>query len=122
MPLAQGRDLLRHISRVLRPDGRLILSTPNKYSLEGLSGYYWGEKIARWGKWTAWDKTHVHIYTSPGILRLMKACGFSIGKVVGFHYQGQFPLIGKWRLPLMESGAFPLNRLGFNIMVECRKG
>ena len=121
MPRAEGEELLRKIRRVLKPDGRLLLSTPNRYSLEGLGGYYWGEKIRKAGKWYAWDTTHVHIYSSPEILALLNSIGYSVGKIVGYHYGGRLPLIGRYDFPLKTSRTFPLNRLGFNIIMECRK-
>ena len=120
MPKAHGGELLKNIARTLKPDGLLLLSTPNRFSIEGLSGS-WGEKMAGWKKWDAWDQTHVHIYSSHEILTLLKLSGFFIRRVIGVHYKGHFPLIGSWGLPLNASGTFPLNRLGFNIIVECGK-
>ena len=72
MPRKRGEDLLVGILRVLKPGGSLILSTPNRFSPEGLGGYYWGEKIGGWGKWDAWDSTHIHIYSSLEIFSPLK--------------------------------------------------
>ncbi len=121
MPRAYGQRVLREIARVLKPDGRLILSTPNRYSPEGLGGYYWRECIRRSGPWKAWDPTHVHIYTSCEILALLKETGFSISRVIGYHYEGHLPGIGAWRLPIESSEAFPWNRIGFNIIIVAQK-
>ena len=120
MPKVYGRKLLKGISRVLKPHGRLIISTPNKFSPEGLGGYYWSEKIRGGGKWDAWDPTHVHIYTSLEILQLVRASGFSVNKMIGYYYEGTLPLIGRWKLPLMSSATFPLNSIGFDIILDCR--
>mgnify|MGYP001547784582 CR=1 FL=1 len=120
MPRTMGEDLLQKIRRVIRPDGCLLISTPNRYSLEGVGGYYWSEKIRRAGKWYAWDRTHVHIYTSPEILKLLNSSGYSVETIVGYHYGGRFPLIGRYDLPLKSSRTFPFNRLGFNIIMKCR--
>jgi 2-polyprenyl-3-methyl-5-hydroxy-6-metoxy-1,4-benzoquinol methylase len=122
MPREYGEKLLEEIWRVLRPGGKLLLSTPNRYSPEGLGGYYWGEKVRGWGRWDAWDDTHVHIYNSAEIIRLLRGCGLIVERVTGYWYGGVLPLIGRWRLPLRKSSLFPLNRLGFNIILECRKG
>jgi 2-polyprenyl-3-methyl-5-hydroxy-6-metoxy-1,4-benzoquinol methylase len=121
MPRSHGERLLREVLRVLEPGGRLLLSTPNRCSPEGLGGYYWGEKIRGWGRWNAWDDTHVEIYSARGILRLVRTCGFIVERVTGYWYEGNLPLIGRWRLPLRQSGMFPMNRLGFNTVLECRK-
>jgi len=121
LPKPLGKDLLKEIKRVLKPHGGLIISTPNRFSPEGLGGYYWGEKIRGWGKWTAWDSTHIHIYSSSEILQLLQAIGFTVDKVVGYYYEGRLPVIGRWKLPLEKSTKFPLNRVGFNIAIECHK-
>ena len=121
MPKTYGEALLRNAIRVLKPGGKLIISTPNKFSPEGLGGYYWGEKIRGGGKWYAWDGTHVHIYSSKEILRLLKVCGFAVDRIIGYYYEGRLPVIGRWRLPFVKSTLFPLNRIGFNIILECHR-
>lgn len=121
IPKAHGEILLKNIAKILKPKGILIISTPNKYSPEGLGQYYWGEKIRRWEKWEAWEPTHVHIYSSLEILRLLKSCGFALDKIIGFHYEGGLPIVGKWRLPFEKFAIFPFNRLGFNIIMKCHK-
>jgi len=121
MPKSHGKHLLTEIIRVLTPHGSLIISTPNRFSPEGLGGYYWGEKIRSWGKWAAWDSTHVHIYSSLEILQLLKTRGFAMDRIIGYHYEGKLPVIGRWKLPLVKSTMFPVNRIGFNIIIECHK-
>jgi ubiquinone biosynthesis O-methyltransferase len=120
MPKARGELLLKQINRLLSPNGQLLISTANRYSLEGLGGYYWSERI-RGERWTAWDVTHVYIYTSPEILRLLKSCGFAIKLVTGYYYGGRFPFIERLELPFKASNVFPLNRVGFDILVDCHK-
>jgi len=121
MPKSIGADLLGAIWRVLSPEGTLILSTPNRTSLEGLGGYYWGEKIRRCGKWYAWDATHVYIYTAREMLGLLRETGFAIEGVTGFYYGGYLPVIRRYELPILKSSFFPLNRVGFNTIIRCRK-
>jgi len=121
MPKAQGKLLVSEINRILKPGGKLILSTPNRHSPEGLGGYYWGEKIRGWEKWTAYDPTHVYIYSASEIVRLIELSGFSVARITGYFYEGRLPLIGHWKLPLMKSTRFPLNRVGFNTILECYK-
>jgi 2-polyprenyl-3-methyl-5-hydroxy-6-metoxy-1,4-benzoquinol methylase len=121
MPQADAEELLDWIHRVLKPKGRLILSTPNRLSMQGLGGYHWKEKIRRQERWTAWDPTHVRIYSSSEILRLVKSKRFVVDGITGYHYEGTLPLIGHFRFPFVTSRVFPFNRFGFNIIIECRK-
>lgn len=120
MSKPSGEAFLRAIRRVLKQNGKMIISTPNKHSIEGLGGYYWGEKIRGNGRWKAWDSTHIHIYSSREILQLLKLNNFSIDKTIGYWYEGRLPFIGRWRLPFLKSTVFPFNRIGFNIiLVSC---
>lgn len=120
MPKNHGEKLLHNIRRVLKPNGTLIISTPNRFSLKGLKGYYWGEKL-RGRKWQAWDRTHVHIYSTGELVRLLKKCQWSVRRITGFWYEGTFPLIGEVRLPFLTSTHCPFNRMGFNTIAECQK-
>lgn len=117
----QGKKLLNEINRVLKKNGVLVISTPNRFSPEGLGGYYYREKIRRLERWNAWDPTHVHIYSSIEILKYIKAAGFIVDKIIGYYYEGCLPLIGHWKLPIVKSTLFPLNYLGFNILIKCHK-
>ncbi len=121
MPLARGETLLREIRRVLAPGGTLILSTPNRFSPEGLVGYYLNEKIRHARAWQAWDPSHVHIYSSPEILRLLRRAGFSIVSVTGYWYETRLSWLGRVALPLVSTRRFPLNRFGFQLIVESRR-
>jgi 2-polyprenyl-3-methyl-5-hydroxy-6-metoxy-1,4-benzoquinol methylase len=121
MPRDMGENMLKSIFRILKPGGRLLISTPNRHSPEGLAGAFWKEKI-RGKKWDAWDVTHVHIYSSGEILKLLKQIGFSVDSVTGYHYEVLFPKIGSRKLlPVTKSSSFPFNLLGFNIIIGCYK-
>lgn len=119
--ISQGELLLRRLHEVLGNGGRLIISTPNRISPEGFWGYYWGEKFRHWGKWNAWDDTHVKIYSSFGFLRLLRRNGWTVERVVGYWYRGKLPLGIDWSLPFAFSARFPFNRFGFNVIVCCRR-
>ena len=116
-----SRTLLAETCRVLKQGGTLLLSTPNRISPEGIGAYYWGERIRRWDKWNAWDRSHVHIYTSFEIIKFVKECGFAVEKTTGYWYQGYAPLIRNWKLPFLASTRWPFNRFGFDIVLKCRR-
>lgn len=105
-------DLLRETRRLARPGARLLLSTPNKMSPEGLEGYYYGELI-RGVPFKAWDNTHQRIYSCFGIRAALRRAGWRPLKTVGYYYEGRISL------PLEVSYRFPLNRFGFNTIVLC---
>lgn len=121
MPRSRGERLLAGLHRALAPGGKLLLSTPNRLSLEGLVGHYWNERIRRNGVWKAWDATHVHIYASFEIVRVLRAHGFAIERATGYDYRIPLPGLGRWRVLLERSSAFPWNRFGFNLILECVK-
>lgn len=121
VPRSQGDELLRRLHSVLRPGGTLILSTPNRWSLEGLGGYYWGERMRRWGRWDAWDPTHVHIYSSREIARAVRSAGFQVTDRCGYWYRGHVPFLGTRTMPIQpEQRRWPWNRLGFDVVVRAR--
>jgi 2-polyprenyl-3-methyl-5-hydroxy-6-metoxy-1,4-benzoquinol methylase len=120
MSKAQGELLLNNVLKVLKPGGKLIISTPNKLSATGLKGYYWREKVLMKGKWDAWDRTHVHIYSSLEILRLVKSCGFTVDRIIGYYY-GLIPLFDYFGLRFRKFELFPLNRFGFITILECHR-
>ena len=103
-------DLLRETWRLARPGARLLLSTPNRMSPQGLYGYYYAELI-RGVPFKAWDDTHQRIYSSFEILASLRRAGWRTLKTVGYHYQGRISL------PVDVSYRFPLNRFGFNTII-----
>jgi 2-polyprenyl-3-methyl-5-hydroxy-6-metoxy-1,4-benzoquinol methylase len=111
--LDETEEFLGALHRVVKPRARLLISTPNRYSLEGLYGHYWGEKLCRGKKWTAWDDNHVRVFSSLEFLGLLRRCGWRPEKVVGYHYKGRVSL------PIKRSYRWPLNLFGFNTIVLC---
>ncbi len=121
MDKPDGVRLVSDMHRMLKPNGVCFLSTPNKMSPEGLGHYYWGEKLRGWGRWDAWNPTHVHIYSSFELVRQIKALGLVVDRVVGYWYRGRLPGGISWRLPVIASSRFPMSHLGFNCIVQCHK-
>ena len=116
-----GAELLRHAYRVLAPGGWLMLSTPNRWSPEGLAGHYIGDRLLRRGRWQAWDPSHQHVYSSLEILRLVRRSGFAIEGVRGFWYSMDVPRLGRVGRSHVSAGRFPWNRFGFNIALRARR-
>ena len=113
--------LLEKIWGLTARGSHLLASTPNYRSVEGLGGYYWGQKIRGWGEWKAWDTTHIKIYSATEFLRLLRAQGWRVKEAVGYWYEGGLPLGVRLRLPLKSSRRLPLNRFGFNTITLCEK-
>jgi 2-polyprenyl-3-methyl-5-hydroxy-6-metoxy-1,4-benzoquinol methylase len=114
----KGKVLLENIKNLLNKNGVLIISTPNKLSLEGFGGYYINELIFN-KKWNAWDKTHTYIYNSFQLKRLLKKIGFNIETIVGYYYEGDIMKNTSIRLPFTKSTKFPMNMFGFNTIFKC---
>lgn len=82
--------LLKNIHQVLKKDGVILLSTPNRLSLEGVRGAVM-ERVASIN-WNAWDVEHKHVYTSIEITRLVRKF-FEIETVVGYYYIPMVPSV-----------------------------
>jgi 2-polyprenyl-3-methyl-5-hydroxy-6-metoxy-1,4-benzoquinol methylase len=80
--------LLKEIHQVLKEDGVILLSTPNRLSLEGARGVV--IKRAARINWNAWDPEHRHVYTSIEITQLLRQF-FKIESVVGYYYVPWIP-------------------------------
>jgi 2-polyprenyl-3-methyl-5-hydroxy-6-metoxy-1,4-benzoquinol methylase len=80
--------MLESIYKVLKEGGVVLLSTPNRLSLEGVRGVLM-ENAARIS-WDAWDIEHKHVYTSIEITRLLQRF-FRVEKVVGYYYAPMIP-------------------------------
>jgi len=87
-----ARLTIDEIYRVTKPGGTLLLSTPNRYSLES-----WKE-LARYvltgNVWNARDQTHVTLYSS-GALQTLLAPQFSVRQWYGYY----LPTLARRTLP-----------------------
>jgi 2-polyprenyl-3-methyl-5-hydroxy-6-metoxy-1,4-benzoquinol methylase len=70
--LSDPRETLRNISEVLKPDGMLIISSPN------VSG--WGRRLfgSRWIHWHA--PYHQHFFSKCSLVKLAEQSGFDVEK------------------------------------------
>jgi hypothetical protein len=76
--------------RVLKDDGKLFLTTPNKKSpiakFDKLTGHH-----INLGKWTGHSPNHKHLFTWAEIKSLLGTCGFKIQRSMGFYPFYGFP-------------------------------
>lgn len=116
MEVASAKALLENIKRLLKPDGVLLVSTPNRMSPIGLKDYYIRELFLRGERWTAWHPNHIHIYNSWEFKGLLKESGYTVERLTGYWYD----FTSLFKVPFSSSSVFPLNHFGFNITLECR--
>lgn len=116
-----GRELLQNIYRVLKPQSALLISTPNRFSPEGWIVRFYSILSGKKRRWNAWDSSHVYIYSSMELIGLLKECGFWIDQVTGFWFGVRITRNLKFPSLLLRSSLFPLNRMGFNVIVSCFK-
>lgn len=109
--------LLSGIHRGTKKCGKILVSTPNKLSFEGIRGkileFTTGEK------WVAWDLSHKKVFSSVEFIRLLESY-FTIEKFIGyFHYIPGNNLHFLDFLKYANFDVFPLNYLGFDIIAVC---
>jgi SAM-dependent methyltransferase len=96
--LKQRGQLLRGARRYLKPDGKLIISTPNIalwfYRLSLLVGRF------EYGPRGVLDETHVHLYTGSTFRREVERAGFQIlsQRVTALPFEVVFESTGRSRL------------------------
>lgn len=121
MKKSSGSELLRNIYRVLKPKGAFLISTPNRFSPEGWIGRLCSILSGKRRGWNAWDSSHIHIYSAMELIGRLKECGFVIGRVTGFWFGARISRSLYLPSLLIQSSLFPLNRMGFNVIIQCHK-
>ncbi len=137
------KDVIEHIqddskyvhalADALNPNGQLVLSTHNKWSLSyAIEGSYhrlWHRNL----DWIGWDPTHVRFYTPITIKRILEASGMKVDRwvsmyIVPYDILTWLSLLRKnVTLPSLRyidyllGKVFPFNRLGWEVIVSCRK-
>lgn len=99
-------ELLRSVRRYLRPEGRLLISTPNValwfYRLSLLVGRF------EYGPRGVLDETHVHLYTRSTFRRAVERAGFRIvrERVTALPFEVVFESTGRSRLLRAVAAAY----------------
>jgi 2-polyprenyl-6-hydroxyphenyl methylase/3-demethylubiquinone-9 3-methyltransferase len=115
--------LLRSLAGCQDAGGRLLLCTHSTWSLnfllEGSYKRWWcGEK-----HWLGWDMTHLRFYTPRSLRRLLRGAGYVTRRWCGL-YILPYQLLSSFRLDVLHKidlwfgHLFPLNRLGWNVVIE----
>jgi 2-polyprenyl-3-methyl-5-hydroxy-6-metoxy-1,4-benzoquinol methylase len=99
-------ELLRSVRRYLRPDGRLLISTPNIaiwfYRLSLAAGRF------EYGPRGVLDETHVHLYTRSTFRREVEGAGFRVlrERVTALPFEVVFESTGRSALVRGVTGAY----------------
>ena len=105
------------LARVTRPGGTLLLSTPNRYSLQSFRG------LARYLRdgtvWNANDQTHTQIYSLRSLVRLVET-EFAVERTLGYYLLPEARgHESRWTHRISESG--PLVGLSHKLMIVARR-
>jgi len=115
-------EFIHNMVSLLAPKGKLLISTPNFWSLEGLNGRLWEWRTGK--QFNAWDESHKHIFTSVEIINTLKKHRLKITKFVGYYYStmNKLPLLGiRITMPFSSATYFPLNLFGFNTIIVAER-
>jgi ubiquinone/menaquinone biosynthesis C-methylase UbiE len=113
---------LSEICRILRNNGRMLLTKQNSRSLNYLvEGFY--QKVIRRRSWKGWDASHLRFYTPKTLAKMLSASGFVIESMDSTYFV-PYRLL-KRRGKLLEKLNFQLEKLkgstGWSLIVLCKK-
>jgi O-antigen biosynthesis protein len=101
--LRDPQAFLTRIRPLLRPDGRLALSTPNIANWAMRVGLLFGR--FRYTEWGLLDRTHTHLFTRKTLSECLDAAGYRITR---FDYTVPVPVLSS---PPVEALAHSIGRL-----------
>ena len=109
--------MFNEFARVLKPEGKLILSTPNAWAWDRISRYWmWGSLKSRTqrGVYRSYlgASDHVRFFEPLSLMNVLYDYGFETRKVVTKNHS--FPFLSRYfpRLRLLDLQFWPLNRFG----------
>ena len=109
-------NMLKEITRVLKPGGSLIISTPNIN--------WWYLRIKHlFGKWDMHDPDHIRFYTPTRLKRIMQEYGFKVVEVKSYFVSPHINLhnikIPPERLRTFEQHIF--HNISYGFILRCHK-
>ena len=123
--VAHPDKFLEECARVITPGGKLLLSTPNRFSLEAIVHLL---KYVLLGQvYYAGDPTHIWLFRPGKISSLIRQAGFKITYFESMHFGcgdkggGKIPGLPFYFSRLIFSRRWPLNRLGFNLIIVAER-
>ena len=114
----EAAGVVDELRRITKPGGTLLLSTPNRYSLESLKGML---RFVRDGTvWNGRDETHLKLYSRGELVHALER-GFDVRQVYGYYLidRRSAPLLGTYTItsnPLLANLCFIL------VAVATRRG
>jgi 2-polyprenyl-6-hydroxyphenyl methylase/3-demethylubiquinone-9 3-methyltransferase len=126
--------MIRAASQALTPDGALVLSTQNAFSLNYLIEGSYHRILRGESTWYGWDRTHLHFYTPWRLRQLLHQAGLKpVAWRSAYLVPHKFPAPASSRNPFYRidflaridpvlGSFFPWNRLGWSILVKAIKG
>jgi SAM-dependent methyltransferase len=113
----QAMKVMRECFRLLRPGGRLVVTTPNSHSLWPM--IEWGLDLFRLVPSLKGDQ-HVNNYTASGLIDLAHSGGFTVVTCRTMHFLAPWLAIFNWRLALQVHRLEQIrsHRLG-NLLLAC---
>jgi SAM-dependent methyltransferase len=118
--------MVYEIHRVLKPDGVLVLTTPNAVSLRAVASVVRGSHPAFYSSYPhplsvqAAERRPVREYTPPEVSRLLTDAGFLVVHVETGPYRKEERDLG-WAAAILKSGKFAANLRGECIYAVGRK-
>jgi len=119
------KGFLAELARVLSPQAPLVISTPNRLSMESivhLVKFLFAGRV-----FNAGDTTHLWVF-SPGQLKAMlRGAGFQVAYAESYHFGcgdrggGKIPGLPVYFKGLRSSRVWPFSRLGFNLIWMARR-
>ena len=97
--LRDPQGFLARVRPLLRPEGRLVLSTPNIANWAMRLGLLFGR--FRYTEWGLLDRTHTHFFTRKTLRECLEAAGY---RVVAFDFTVPVPVLSTPRVEAIAHG------------------
>jgi 2-polyprenyl-6-hydroxyphenyl methylase/3-demethylubiquinone-9 3-methyltransferase len=125
--------LLHRGAELLKPDGFMVLSTQNSFSLNYLIEGTWEKFIKGKKDWCGWDETHLRFYNPKSLKKKLKTAGLKpVAWRSAYIIPHKFPSFFKGKkfiridaLSIIDKifgKIYPFNLTGWNITVKAMKG